>query len=109
MSTDLDSRKYVPLTETTYYIMLSIVEPLHGYAVMQKVEQISRGTVKLGPGTLYGAISMLEQGELAAKVSEENRRKTYVLTAKGKKVLSSQIERLDIMTQNGQEVLARLR
>ena len=96
-----DTNKYLPLTESTYYIMLTLIEPLHGYAVMQKIEEISKGTVKVGPGTLYGAFTALEKEGLIVKVKEEDRRKSYVLTPKGKKVLENQIKRLEIMTQNG--------
>ena len=103
-----DTGKYLPLTESTYYVMLTLVEPLHGYAVMQKVEEISKGTVKVGPGTLYGAFTSLEKEGLIIKVKEENRRKSYVLTKKGKKVLISQIERLEIMSQNGMSVIETL-
>ncbi len=52
MMTEKEANKYLPLTEATYYIMLSLVEPLHGYGVMQKVNEISQGTVSVGPGTL---------------------------------------------------------
>ena len=100
-----DTKRYLPLTESTYYIMLTLVEPLHGYAVMQKVEEISKGTVRVGPGTLYGAFTSLEKEELIVKVKEENRRKSYVLTLKGKKVLMNQIKRLEIMNRNGLSVI----
>jgi DNA-binding PadR family transcriptional regulator len=103
-----DTNKYLPLTESTCYIMLTLVEPLHGYAVMKKVEEISKGTVKVGPGTLYGAFTSLEEEGLIAKVKEENRRKSYVLTPKGKKVLMNQMKRLEIMTQNGLSVMDML-
>ena len=99
-----DINKYLPLTESTYYIMLTLVEPLHGYAVMQKVEEISKGTVRIGPGTLYGAFTALEKEGLIVKVKEDNRRKSYVLTPEGQKVLINQIKRLEIMTQNGLSV-----
>jgi len=89
--------------------MLTLVEPLHGYAVMKRVEEISKGTVKVGPGTLYGAFTLLEKEGLIVKVKEENRRKSYVLTPKGKKVLMNQIKRLEIMTQNGLSVMDMLR
>ena len=95
-----NTNKYLPLTESTYYIMLTLVEPLHGYAVMQKIEKVSKGTVKVGPGTLYGAFTSLEKEGLIVKVKEENRRKSYTLTPKGKRVLINQIKRLEIMTQN---------
>jgi len=99
-----DINKYLPLTESTYYIMLTLIEPLHGYAVMQKVEEISKGTVKVGPGTLYGAFTALEKEKLIVKVKEEKRRKSYVLTPKGNNVLLNQIKRLEIMTRNGLSV-----
>lgn len=100
--------KYLPLTEATYYIMLSLLEPLHGYGVMQKVEHISRGSVSPGPGTLYGVFTTLEKEGLIVMVKEEDRRKSYVLTSKGKEVLKQQIGRLEIMTQEGKSILDRL-
>lgn len=103
-----DVLKYLPLTESTYYILLALVEPLHGYGVMQKVELLSQGAVKIGPGTLYGAFQALEKEALIVKVGEEDRRKSYALTPKGREVLKSQIERLEIMTRNGQNVAGSL-
>jgi DNA-binding PadR family transcriptional regulator len=108
MMTGDKTNKYLPLTEATYYIMLSLVEPLHGYGVMQKVEAISQGTVKVGPGTLYGVFSNLEKERLIVKVTEEERRKCYALTPKGRGVLLRQIERLEIMNGNGLAVKSEL-
>ena len=96
------------MTETTYYILLSLVEPLHGYVVMQKVEEISYGTVTIGPGTLYGAFSKLENDGLIEVFSQESRRKSYCLTAKGKQVLAEQITKFSIMADNGKKVLKHL-
>jgi DNA-binding PadR family transcriptional regulator len=104
-----DVKKYLPLTEATYFIMLTLTEPLHGYAVMQKVEEISRGAVRVGPGTLYGVFTTLEKEGLIVKVSEQDRRKSYTLTPKGKAVLANQIERLELMSRNGAAVLKRLK
>jgi DNA-binding PadR family transcriptional regulator len=105
MTNQDDIKKYLPLTEATYYIMLALIEPLHGYAVMQKVEQISQGMVRVGPGTLYGVFDTLEAAGLILMVKEEDRRKSYTLTPKGKKVLLSQIKRFEIITRNGLEVI----
>jgi DNA-binding PadR family transcriptional regulator len=104
MMSDKNVNKYLPLTEATYYIMLSLIEPLHGYRVMQKVKEISEETVKVGPGTLYGVFSTLEKEGLIVKVREEERRKCYALTPKGQRVLIGQIERLEIMNANGSSV-----
>jgi len=105
---DKNILKYLPLSEATYYILLALVEPLHGYGVMQKVESISDGTVNVGPGTLYGAFTTLEKEKIITMVREEERRKSYLLTPKGREVLKEQISRLEIMTRNGQSVLAQL-
>lgn len=93
--------KYLPVSESTYYILLSLVEPLHGYAVMQNVERISEGEVQVGPGTLYGAFSTLEKQGLIRKVSERNRRKSYTLTPRGQQLLLEQLARLEIMVRAG--------
>ena len=97
-------QKYLPLSEATYYILLALVEPMHGYGVMQKVEAISNGAVKVGPGTLYGAFATLEKERLIVMVKAEDRRKSYALTDKGRQVLSRQIERLEMMAENGRQV-----
>jgi DNA-binding PadR family transcriptional regulator len=88
--------------------MLSLAEPLHGYGVMRKVEEISRGTVAVGPGTLHGMLTNFESEGLIAMVKEENRRKSYLLTSKGRRALARQIERLEIMAKNAAEVKNRL-
>jgi DNA-binding PadR family transcriptional regulator len=103
-----DITEYLPLSEATYYILLTLVEPLHGYGVMQKVETLSDGTVNIGPGTLYGAFTTLEKQGLIVMVKEEDRRKSYALTAKGRQVLAEQIRRIDIMSRNGRDVLPKL-
>jgi len=100
--------KYLPLTESTYYILVALVEPLHGYGIMQKVEGMSEGTVTIGPGTIYGAFTNLDKEGLITMVKEEERRKSYALTDKGRQVLVEQVRRLEIMFRNGQAVLPRL-
>ena len=84
---DTQFTKYLPLTESTTYILMALAEPLHGYALMQKVEEMSQGTVKIGPGTLYGAFSRLEKEGLIKMIKEEERRKSYALTDKGREGL----------------------
>lgn len=96
--------KYLPLTESTSYILLALKEPLHGYALMQKVEIMSQGTVRIGPGTLYGAFSQLEKEGLIDMVREEDRRKSYLLTQKGKLVLQEHLRRTEILVRNGRSI-----
>ena len=100
--------KYLPLSEATFYILLALAEPMHGYALMQHVEEVSHGQVTIGPGTLYGAFSTLEKEKLIEMVSEENRRKVYRLTDKGRQVIQLQTQRLAILYENAQKVAAAL-
>jgi len=103
-----DASPYLPLTEATYYIMLCLVEPRHGYGIMKEVRHISQGAVKLGPGTLYGALATLEKQGFIARDSQEKRRKNYILTIKGRWVLAEQIKRLETMIKNARSVRTRL-
>jgi DNA-binding PadR family transcriptional regulator len=92
--------KHLPLTEATFYILLALVTPKHGYAVMQEAEEVSQGTIRLAPGTIYGAFSALEKGNLITMVGTEGRRKIYQVTEIGKQVLRDQIHRYQIMLEN---------
>jgi DNA-binding PadR family transcriptional regulator len=97
---DIHYTRYLPLSEATFYVMLALTQPLHGYAIMQKVEAMSDGSVTIGPGTLYGVFGTLEKQALIIKVAQEERRKVYALTELGKAVLAEQVRRLEIMLNN---------
>lgn len=94
------SNKHLPLTEATFYILLALVTPKHGYAVMQDAEEVSQGTVRLAPGTIYGALTALETSKLITMVDTEGRRKLYQVTELGRQVLREQIHRYQIMLEN---------
>lgn len=97
------------LTEAVYYILLSLVEPMHGYGIMQNVEALSGGRVRLAAGTLYGAINtLLEKGWIVALAGEENsRKKEYQITDEGRKVLREEILRLNELLNNGKRILEK--
>ena len=87
--------KHLPLTETVYYILLSVFEPAHGYLIIQKVEDLSNGEVRMAAGTLYGAIENLLKLKFIKPVdSEDKRRKVYVITQEGKNILLLDCERM---------------
>ena len=87
--------KLLPLSETMHYILLTLREPLHGYATMQKIEQMSNGTVILAAGTLYGAIENLNKHGWIESVGEEGRRKVYMITPEGSAILKMEQNRLE--------------
>lgn len=98
--------KNLPLTETTYYILLALLEPAHGYIIMQKVEELSEGNVRLAAGTLYGAIdSLLKLKFIMPVPSEDKRRKVYLITDKGREILKLDLERIKYMARITEEAL----
>ncbi|WP_207694371.1 hypothetical protein DOK67_0000962 [Enterococcus sp. DIV0212c] len=102
----MDIKKILPLTETTFYIMLSLIEPSHGYAIMQKVEEISNGRVRIAAGTMYGATENLLKQKLISEVpGEDKRRRIYQLTNTGKKVLMLEVERLKELVKLADQLL----
>ena len=99
---------YLPLTETTFCILAALARPRHGYGVMQRVEEASRGRVRLGPGTLYGALTKLQRQGLIARlgaVDGDERRKLYELTALGRAVVDAESRRLVQAVLLGRELL----
>lgn len=92
----MNLNKYLPMTETTYYIMLSLLEPLHGYGIMQQVKSYSNNTVDIAPGTLYGALENLKKQKLICLVNQDtkDRRKIYQLTELGCEVIKLEYQRL---------------
>ena len=98
--------KNLPLTETTYYILLALLKPAHGYIIMQKVEELSEGNVRLAAGTLYGAIDNLLKLKFIMPVpSEDERRKVYLITDKGREILKLDLERIKYMARITEEAL----
>ena len=95
------------LTEAVYYILLSLMQPMHGYGIMQNVDQLSNGRVKLAAGTLYGAINtLLEKGWIVSLPGEkDSRKKEYQITEQGKQTLEIEIIRLRELIENGSRIL----
>ena len=95
------------LTESSYYILLSLHSPQHGYGIMQQTEALSHGRVRLAPGTLYGALSsMSDKGWITQlPVEDGSRKKEYRLTELGRGVLRTEIGRLRELVENGEAIL----
>lgn len=93
------------LTETTYYILLSLYKPLHGYGIMQRAQELSGGRVRLAAGTLYGALNaMVERGWISL-LPGEGRKKDYCLTPMGLEVLKKELARLRELVASGDMVM----
>ena len=86
-----------PMTEAMYYVLLSLIQPNHGYQIMQAIEQVSNGRVKMGPGTLYGVLKRMLAEELIELSLDDGRRKVYRITTEGRFALVQEHERLKRM------------
>ena len=97
------------LTESTYYILLSLYSPQHGYGIMQQTEEMSHGRVRLAAGTLYGALnSLCSKGWIIQlPVDDGSRKKEYRLTEKGRTVLMNEVARLRELADNGERILGQ--
>ncbi|MEC6747931.1 PadR family transcriptional regulator [Marinilactibacillus sp. XAAS-LB27] len=89
-----------PMTEAMYYILLSLLRPNHGYQLMQSVNEVSDGRIKMGPGTLYGILSRMEKNALIVLIEKESTKKTYKLTKEGRKALNKEFDRLNAMVED---------
>ena len=91
------SEKETPLTEAFFYILLALRLPNHGYGVIQEVEELTRGRVSLGAGTLYGALQTMQKRGWIRVVSQETesrKKKEYIITEAGKEVFETERARL---------------
>ena len=101
------SRDRSPLTPAVFHILLALADgPKHGYGIMQEVETITEGRVKMGPGTLYGSIKRMLASGLIAEEQErpdpeldDERRRYYRLTGPGADALRAEVWRLSDLVQ----------
>ena len=99
------------LTEAVYYILMALQKPLHGYGIMQVTSELSNRRLVLSAGTLYGAISnLIDKGWIQPfdqTDSSDSRRKEYLITDEGKRVLEAELERLQELVNNGNKHIIR--
>jgi DNA-binding PadR family transcriptional regulator len=100
----------LPLRPSVFHILLALSDgDLHGYGIMQEVAEHTSGQIKLGPGTLYGAIKRLLTDGLIVEAEErpdpeldDERRRYYRLTDFGQKVLRAEVQRISRMVSVAQ-------
>ena len=90
-------KKPVPLTPAVFHILLALAEgPLHGYAIMQAVEETAADEPSMGPGTIYGSLQRMEESGLVKEVAtrSDDRRRMFALLPAGRRALAQEAERL---------------
>ena len=93
-----DFQQFLPLSPATLHILLALAgEERHGYGIMRQVEDQTSGRIRLGPGTLYSSIQALLEEKLIEEIDTtpaQERRRYYRLTSGGRRLASSEAERL---------------
>ena len=93
-------KSYSPMTETAFYILLSLKEPRHGYGIIKHVEALTEGRLVLGSGTIYGTLTKMQRDEIISVYADEKRKKVYEITAVGKALMRHEITRLKELHAN---------
>jgi DNA-binding PadR family transcriptional regulator len=96
-------KRYIPMSETMLYILFSLKQERHGYAIMQFVKELTKGRIILGAGTVYSSIGKLESDGLIKGIREEERRKIYIITSLGREILREETARITEIYQNIKE------
>lgn len=90
-----DNVKSGALTEVTFFILLALYQARHGYAIMQFVEEKTNGRLKIGAGSLYGALdSLSKKGWITVHDDSDVRKKEYIITDEGKYVAKRELKRI---------------
>lgn len=97
-------KEYLPMSETAFYMLLSLSEARHGYGIMQHVEELTGGRVRLGAGTVYGTLQRMEKDGLIGAVAEMERRKLYGITPAGNELLKAEAARIRELYENVKRV-----
>lgn len=93
------------LTEPMYYILISLIEESCGVDIMAKVNEISKGRVKVGPGTLYALLARFEKEEIIKETKAVARKRSYIITEKGLDILKEEYKRLSVLIEDGKNFL----
>ena len=105
MSIEKARTRYIPMSETMFYILLSLKQERHGYAIMQQVKELTKGRIILGAGTVYSSLGKLDSDGLIEGIREEERRKIYFITLLGNQILQEEGDRIAELYNNFKESL----
>jgi len=94
MNIEKARKRFLPMTETMFYILLSLQEERHGYGVMLHVKEVTKGRIELGAGTIYQSLGKLESEGLIKATKDVDRKKYYLSTEVGTKILKEEARRI---------------
>lgn len=89
------------LTEPMYYILMALLKERCGVDIMEAVDQLSKERVKVGPGTLYSLLGKFEKENIIRETEVQGRKRSYIITDKGKEILLDEYRRLITLVNDG--------
>lgn len=102
---DIMSREQLQrLSEPMYYLLLSLIDENHGYAIMQDIKMLSNNRVNVGTGTLYALLARFEQSGYIKRTREEERKKYYQITQEGIHLLKEEYHCLKQQIVDGNKI-----
>ena len=97
--------QFQSLSEQMYYILLALWGPQCGADISRQVLELSRGRIRIGPGTLYTLLARFEEQQIILQTGSKGRKRYYVITEKGKQMLKTEYERLQTLVRDGASYL----
>ncbi|KAA0948657.1 PadR family transcriptional regulator [Sporosarcina sp. ANT_H38] len=96
-------KSYSPMTETAFYILLSLTEPRHGYGIIKYVEELTENRLVLGSGTIYGTLTKMQRDGIISVYADEKRKTIYEITDDGKALMRHEMGRLKELYTNAKK------
>ncbi len=97
--------KFQILTEQMFYILLCLREECCGTDIMEKVREMTKGRVMIGPGTLYNLLESFEEVGAIRQTRAEGRKRNYIITYEGKTMLKEEYQRLQKQMQDYEQFM----
>ncbi|MGC6769971.1 PadR family transcriptional regulator [Enterococcus sp. LJL128] len=97
------------LTDSSYLILLTLLQPQHGYAIMKQISELTDGKVSIGPASMYTILKKLQKSGYITLEENSERKKIYLITEEGLDVLEKDISRRKLLYQAGEFLVAERR
>ncbi|MBQ9966096.1 MAG: helix-turn-helix transcriptional regulator [Clostridia bacterium] len=96
--------KFKTLTEQMFYVLLCLKKECYGLDILDRVPQMTEGRVNVGSGTLYNLLEQFLESEIIVETKVEGRRRSYILTDKGKDMLRKEYERINAQANDYKKI-----
>jgi DNA-binding PadR family transcriptional regulator len=98
-------KRFIPMSETMFFILFSLRQERHGYGIMQYVEILTNNRITLGAGTIYQSLTKLEHDGLIKATQEIDRKKNYLITDIGNEILQEEARRISELYKIAEELV----